>query len=145
MQTKGRDIWIIFPVFCALIGYLIWAHRAEPWSRCASPRVQIVFGFAFWTLARIQLGASFSVQAKLRRWWRTDFIRGFGIDFMFFGSVMNAGMLLFSFETERPSNICGNHSDANYSSAKKNPQYWKQPSRRLSGLQIEDLVLGIRA
>jgi len=101
MQTKGRDIWIIFPVFCALIGYLIWAHRAEPWVPMRIAGVcMIVFGFAFWTLARIQLGASFSVQAKATALVAHGLYSRIRNPIYVFGSVMIAGMLLFFLKPE---------------------------------------------
>ena len=98
---KGRDIWIIFPVFCVLIGYLMWAHRAEPWGPMRIAGVcMIVIGFSLWALARVQLGNSFSVQAKATTLVTHGLYSRIRNPIYVFGSVMIAGMLLFFLKPE---------------------------------------------
>jgi len=101
MQTKGRDIWIIFPVFCVMIGYLIWLHRDEPWVPMRIAGVcMIAVGFAMWALARKQLGASFSVQAKATALVTHGLYSRIRNPIYVFGSIMIAGMLLFFLKPE---------------------------------------------
>ena len=98
---KGRDIWIIFPVFCVLIGYLMWTHRAEAWGPMRIAGVcMIVVGFGLWTLARIQLGASFSVQAKAKALVTYGLYSRIRNPIYVFGSIMIAGMCLFFLHPE---------------------------------------------
>jgi protein-S-isoprenylcysteine O-methyltransferase Ste14 len=98
---KGRDIWIIFPVFCVLIGYLIWAHRAEPWVPMRIAGVcMIAVGFSMWALARKQLGASFSVQAKATALVTHGLYSRIRNPIYVFGSIMIAGLLLFFLKPE---------------------------------------------
>ena len=101
MDTKGRDIWIIFPVFCVLLSYLMWLHRAEPWTPMRIAGVcMILFGFVFWTLARIQLGASFSVEAKATALVTRGLYSRIRNPIYVFGSVMIAGVCLFFLHPE---------------------------------------------
>ena len=96
MQTKGRDIWIIFPVFCGLIGYLVWSHRDQPWTPMRITGIcLVVIGFSFWTLARIQLGEAFSVQAKASVLVTHGLYSRIRNPIYVFGSIMIAGGCLF--------------------------------------------------
>jgi protein-S-isoprenylcysteine O-methyltransferase Ste14 len=101
MNTKGRDIWIIFPVFCVLLGYLTWLHRAEPWGPMRIAGVcMIVCGFSMWTLARVQLGASFSVKAKATALVTRGLYSRIRNPIYVFGSIMIAGVSLFFLHPE---------------------------------------------
>ncbi len=93
---KGRDIWIIFPVFCVLLGYLFWLHKDESWTpmRIAGACL-IIIGFSFWTLARVQLGDSFSVAAKASVLVTRGLYSRIRNPIYVFGSVMIAGGCLF--------------------------------------------------
>jgi len=96
MQTKGRDIWIIFPVFCGVLGYLMWERRDEPWTPMRIAGVcLIVIGFSFWTLARIQLGEAFSVAAKASILVTHGLYSRIRNPIYVFGSIMIAGLCLF--------------------------------------------------
>jgi protein-S-isoprenylcysteine O-methyltransferase Ste14 len=96
MQMKGRDIWIIFPVFCVCLGELVWEHRNDAW-----PTMRIVglclmiFGFLMWALARINLGASFSVEAKATALVTRGLYSRIRNPIYVFGSVMIVGLCLF--------------------------------------------------
>jgi len=98
---KGRDIWVIFPLFCALVAYLFGQHRTEPWGpmRIAGA-CMIVFGLLMWTLARVQLGASFSVKAKARALVTRGLYSRIRNPIYVFGSVMIAGVCLFFLHPE---------------------------------------------
>jgi protein-S-isoprenylcysteine O-methyltransferase Ste14 len=93
---KGRDIWIIFPVFCGILGFLFWQHRQEPW-----PPMRIVglclmiFGFLMWALARINLGASFSVEPKATALVTRGLYSRIRNPIYVFGSIMIVGLCLF--------------------------------------------------
>ena len=101
MQTKGRDIWIIFPVFCGLLGYLFWEHREEAWTPMRVAGVcMIVFGFVLWTLARVQLGAAFSVRAKATVLVTHGLYSRIRNPIYVFGSIMIAGVCLFFLHPE---------------------------------------------
>lgn len=93
---RGRDIWIIFPVFCVLLGYLFWIHKDEPWTlmRIAGACL-IIIGFSLWTLARVQLGDSFSVAAKASVLVTHGLYSRIRNPIYVFGSVMIAGGCLF--------------------------------------------------
>jgi protein-S-isoprenylcysteine O-methyltransferase Ste14 len=60
----------------------------------------IVFGFAFWTLARMQLGASFSVQAKATALVTHGLYSRIRNPIYVFGSIMISGMCLFFLHPE---------------------------------------------
>jgi protein-S-isoprenylcysteine O-methyltransferase Ste14 len=98
---KGRDIWAIFPLFCALVAYLFGQHWAEPWGpmRIAGA-CMMVFGLVTWTLARVQLGASFSVKAKARALVTHGLYSRIRNPIYVFGSIMIAGMMLFFLKPE---------------------------------------------
>jgi len=98
---KGRDIWVIFPLFCALVAYLFGQHRTEPWGpmRIAGA-CMIVFGLLMWTLARVQLGASFSVKAKARALVTRGLYSRIRNPIYVFGSMMIAGVCLFFLHPE---------------------------------------------
>jgi len=55
----------------------------------------ILFGFAMWTLARIQLGASFSVQAKASVLMTRGLYSRIRNPIYVFGSIMIVGLCLF--------------------------------------------------
>jgi protein-S-isoprenylcysteine O-methyltransferase Ste14 len=98
---KARDIWIIFPAFCVMISYLFWLHRAEPWGPMRVAGVcMIIIGFALWTLARVQLGKSFSVTAKASALVTHGLYSRIRNPIYVFGSVMIAGLMLFFLHPE---------------------------------------------
>jgi protein-S-isoprenylcysteine O-methyltransferase Ste14 len=98
---KGRDVWIIFPLFCAMEAYIFWQHRAELWG---SMRIigacMMVFGLFTWTLARVQLGNSFSVQAKATALVTRGLYSRIRNPIYVFGSIMIAGVMLFFLKPE---------------------------------------------
>jgi protein-S-isoprenylcysteine O-methyltransferase Ste14 len=98
---KGRDIWVLFPLFCAMVAYLFGQHRMEPWGpmRIAGA-CMLVFGLLMWTLARVQLGASFSVQAKAKALVTHGLYSRIRNPIYVFGSVMIAGVCLFFLHPE---------------------------------------------
>jgi protein-S-isoprenylcysteine O-methyltransferase Ste14 len=93
---KARDIWILVPGFSAMIGYLFWLHRNEPWGpmRIAGA-CMIVFGFVMWAMARFQLGKAFSVKAQASVLVTRGIYSRIRNPIYVFGSIMIAGMLLF--------------------------------------------------
>jgi protein-S-isoprenylcysteine O-methyltransferase Ste14 len=98
---RARDIWIIFPAFCAMITYLFWLHRDEPWGPMRIVGAcMIVFGLLMWALARFQLGKSFSVKAKATVLVTHGLYSRIRNPIYVFGSVMIAGMLLFFLKPE---------------------------------------------
>jgi protein-S-isoprenylcysteine O-methyltransferase Ste14 len=98
---KARDIWIIFPGFCAMVAYLFWLHRGEPWGpmRIAGA-CMMVFGLLTWALARFQLGAAFSVTAKVSVLVTHGLYSRIRNPIYVFGSVMIAGLMLFFLKPE---------------------------------------------
>jgi protein-S-isoprenylcysteine O-methyltransferase Ste14 len=98
---KGRDIWVLFPLFCAMVAYLFGQHRSEPWGpmRIAGACL-IVFGLLMWALARVQLGASFSVKAKARALVTHGIYSRIRNPIYVFGSIMIAGVCLFFLHPE---------------------------------------------
>lgn len=95
-KMKGREIWIIAPLFCGVVAYLIWQVRNDPWTPMRIAGVcLILFGFFFWTLARIQLGAAFSVAAKASILVTHGLYSRIRNPIYVFGSVMVAGFCLF--------------------------------------------------
>jgi protein-S-isoprenylcysteine O-methyltransferase Ste14 len=98
---KARDVWIIVPLFTAIIAYLFWNHRDEAWGpmRIAGA-CMMVFGFLMWSLARIQLGKSFSVQAKATALVTRGLYSRIRNPIYVFGSVMIAGICLFFLHPE---------------------------------------------
>jgi protein-S-isoprenylcysteine O-methyltransferase Ste14 len=98
---KGRDIWVLFPLFCAMVAYLFGQHRMEPWGpmRIAGA-CMLVFGLLMWTLARVQLGAAFSVKAKASVLVTHGIYSRIRNPIYVFGSVMIAGMMLFFLHPE---------------------------------------------
>jgi protein-S-isoprenylcysteine O-methyltransferase Ste14 len=101
MQIKGRDIWIIFPLFCGMVAYIFWEHRGEAWPpmRIAGA-CMMIFGLFAWTLARVQLGASFSVQAKATALVTHGLYSRIRNPIYVFGSIMIAGVCLFFLHPE---------------------------------------------
>jgi protein-S-isoprenylcysteine O-methyltransferase Ste14 len=98
---KGRDIWIIFPVFCAMVAYLFWDHRTEAWPAMrVIGACMMVFGLFTWALARKQLGNSFSVQAKATALVTHGLYSRIRNPIYVFGSVMIAGVCLFFLKPE---------------------------------------------
>jgi protein-S-isoprenylcysteine O-methyltransferase Ste14 len=98
---KARDIWIIFPAFCAMVAYLFWLHRNEPWGPMRIVGVcMIVFGLLMWALARFQLGAAFSVKAKASVLVTHGLYSRIRNPIYVFGSVMIAGLMLFFLHPE---------------------------------------------
>jgi protein-S-isoprenylcysteine O-methyltransferase Ste14 len=98
---KGRDIWIIFPLFCAMVAYIFWDHRAEAWPTMRiAGACMMIFGLFTWTLARIQLGASFSVQAKATALVTHGLYSCIRNPIYVFGSIMIAGVCLFFLHPE---------------------------------------------
>ena len=92
---KDKHLWILVPPFCGSAFLFIYFWH-EPWSRMRWIGAgMIVAGFAFWTVAHVQLGASFSASAQARNLLRTGFIRGFGIRFMCLGRLASPGVFLF--------------------------------------------------
>ena len=100
-HMKARDIWILVPAFSAMIAYLFWLHRNEPWRpmRIAGA-CMIVFGFVLWGLARFQLGKAFSVAAKATVLVTHGIYSRIRNPIYVFGSIMIAGMLLFFLKPE---------------------------------------------
>jgi protein-S-isoprenylcysteine O-methyltransferase Ste14 len=98
---KARDIWIIFPGFCAMVAYLFWLHREEPWGpmRIAGASM-MVFGLLTWALARFQLGKAFSVTAKASVLVTHGLYSRIRNPIYVFGSVMIAGLMLFFLKPE---------------------------------------------
>ena len=98
---KARDIWILVPGFSAMIAYLFWLHRDEPWvpMRIAGASM-IVFGFLMWAVARFQLGKAFSVKAQASVLVTRGIYSRIRNPIYVFGSIMIAGMLLFFLKPE---------------------------------------------
>ena len=98
---KGRDIWIIFPLFCAMEAYIFWDHRAEAWPPMRIiGAAMVVFGFLTWSLARMQLGNSFSVQARATALVTHGLYSRIRNPIYVFGSIMIAGVCLFFLKPE---------------------------------------------
>jgi protein-S-isoprenylcysteine O-methyltransferase Ste14 len=98
---KARDIWIIFPLLCAMIAYIFWGHRNEPWPPMrVIGAALMVFGFIMWAVARFQLGKSFSVQAKATALVTHGIYSRIRNPIYVFGGVMIAGVLLFFLKPE---------------------------------------------
>jgi protein-S-isoprenylcysteine O-methyltransferase Ste14 len=98
---KGRDIWVLFPLFCAMVAYLFGQHRMEPWGPMRIVGAcMLVFGLLMWTLARVQLGAAFSVKAKASVLVTHGIYSRIRNPIYVFGSVMIAGMMLFFLHPE---------------------------------------------
>jgi protein-S-isoprenylcysteine O-methyltransferase Ste14 len=98
---KRRDIWIIFPLFCAMVAYLFWDHRTEPWPAMRIiGACMMVFGLFTWALARVQLGTSFSVQARATALVTHGLYSRIRNPIYVFGSIMIAGVMLFFLKPE---------------------------------------------
>jgi protein-S-isoprenylcysteine O-methyltransferase Ste14 len=98
---RGRDIWIIFPLLCAMEAYIFWQHRAEPWPPMRIIGASMmVFGLFTWTLARVQLGNSFSVTAKATALVTHGLYSRIRNPIYVFGSIMIAGVMLFFLKPE---------------------------------------------
>jgi protein-S-isoprenylcysteine O-methyltransferase Ste14 len=84
-----------------MVAYIFWDHRTEAWP---ATRIigacMMVFGLFMWALARIQLGASFSVQAKATALVTHGLYSRIRNPIYVFGSIMIAGMLLFFLKPE---------------------------------------------
>ena len=98
---KARDIWVLVPALSAMIAYLFWLNRNEPWGplRIAGA-CMIVFGFVMWAVARFQLGKAFSVKAKASVLVTRGLYSRIRNPIYVFGSIMIAGMLLFFLKPE---------------------------------------------
>lgn len=93
---KARDIWILVPAFSAMIAYLFWLHRDEPWGAMRiAGACMIVVGFVLWGVARFQLGKAFSVKAQASVLVTRGLYSRIRNPIYVFGSIMIAGMLLF--------------------------------------------------
>ncbi|MDB4958552.1 MAG: hypothetical protein JWO36_6121 [Myxococcales bacterium] len=84
---------LILPVMLIVIS----RARREPWSWEQTVGVSIaVPAFVLWFLARVQLGESFSIQAKARALVTTGLYSKLRNPIYVFGSLMMAGMFLFA-------------------------------------------------
>jgi len=93
---KGRDIWIIGPVFACGIAYMVWEARDQVWPAMKiAGLIMIVIGFAGWVTGRIQLGAAFSVKAKASILVTHGLYSRIRNPIYVFGSVLIAGACLF--------------------------------------------------
>jgi protein-S-isoprenylcysteine O-methyltransferase Ste14 len=92
----GKHILLTLVVGGA-IGILLWQHSPKVWT---APRVAgmglVVVGFALWTVARFQLGASFAVKAEARHLVTYGLYAKIRNPIYVFGSwVLAGGILVF--------------------------------------------------
>lgn len=93
---RAGGTWIVIPVIAAGIGYMFWTLRGEPWPvmRVAGACLMVI-GFALWSLARIQLGSSFSVAAKASVLVTHGLYSRIRNPIYVFGTMLIAGLCLF--------------------------------------------------
>jgi protein-S-isoprenylcysteine O-methyltransferase Ste14 len=92
---KDKHLLILVPPFFALTMMIIYFWR-EPWSRMRWIGAgMIVAGFAFWTVAHVQLGASFSARAQARKLVTHGLYSRIRNPIYVFGSIGIAGIFLF--------------------------------------------------
>jgi protein-S-isoprenylcysteine O-methyltransferase Ste14 len=79
------------------IGSVIWTHPPAAWGVLQAVGVCLLgVGFALWTLARFQLGTSFTVQAEARQLVTHGLYAKIRNPIYVFGSWVIAGMILVS-------------------------------------------------
>ena len=79
------------------IGALLWQHPPAAWTALPVTGLGLMIaGFVFWTVARFQLGASFTVKAEARQLVTRGLYSKIRNPIYVFGSmVMAGGILLF--------------------------------------------------
>ena len=92
----GKHIVLTLVVGGAVCG-LLWTHPPEAWTAIRIVGMGlIIVGFVLWTIARFQLGASFTVKAEARQLVTRGLYSKIRNPIYLFGSwVLAGGMLVF--------------------------------------------------
>ena len=97
-MAQSRDTWFAIPIILIAMGYMFWSKWNEPWTAMRfAGACMVVIGLSLWMLARIQLGASFSVGAKAKALVTRGLYSRIRNPIYFFGSITIAGICLFYF------------------------------------------------
>jgi protein-S-isoprenylcysteine O-methyltransferase Ste14 len=92
---KDKHLLILVPPFFGLTMMIVYFWR-EPWSRMRwIVAGMIVAGFAFWMVAHVQLGASFTASAQARKLVTRGLYSRIRNPIYVFGSIGIAGIFLF--------------------------------------------------
>ena len=92
---KDKHLWILVPPFCGL-AVLFIHYWNGPWSRMRWIGAgMIVAGFAFWTTAHVQLGATFSASAQARQLVSRGLYSRIRNPIYVFGALGIAGVFMF--------------------------------------------------
>jgi len=92
---KDKHLWIVVPPLAG-VGILFAHFWGTPWSVMRwTAFAMIVFGFAMWTMAHVQLGASFSATAQARKLVTHGLYSKIRNPIYVFGSIALAGVCLF--------------------------------------------------
>jgi protein-S-isoprenylcysteine O-methyltransferase Ste14 len=92
---KDKHLLILVPPFFGLTMMIVYFWH-EPWSRMRWIGAgMIVAGFAFWTVAHVQLGASFTASAQARKLVTRGLYSRIRNPIYVFGSIGIAGIFLF--------------------------------------------------
>jgi len=92
----ATNIFLTFVVGIG-IGSVIWAHPPAAWGALQAVGVCLLgVGFALWTMARFQLGASFTVQAEAKQLVTHGLYGKIRNPIYVFGSCVIAGGILVS-------------------------------------------------
>ncbi len=97
MSTQGKTIITIVAVGIVL-GYLMWTQSAAlgPWTPAREIGLAIAaIAFILWTVARLQLGKSFSVQAKATELVTHGIYSKIRNPVYVFGTIFTVGMILW--------------------------------------------------
>jgi len=87
---------ISIPVILGVLGYLVWGGRNEPWPAMrVAGLCMLASGALLWSLARIQLGQSFSIGAKATALVTHGLYARIRNPVYVFGSLAIAGLCLF--------------------------------------------------
>jgi protein-S-isoprenylcysteine O-methyltransferase Ste14 len=92
----GKHILLTL-VVGGVIGALLWQHPPAPWTALpVTGLCLLIVGFILWTVARFQLGASFTVKAEARQLVTRGLYSKIRNPIYVFGScVMAGGILVF--------------------------------------------------
>lgn len=92
---KDKHLWILVPPSLGVTAMIIYFWH-DPWSRMRwTGLAMIVFGFSFWAVAHVQLGASFSATAQARHLVTHGLYSRIRNPIYVFGSIAIAGVFLF--------------------------------------------------
>ncbi|HLW98082.1 MAG TPA: isoprenylcysteine carboxylmethyltransferase family protein [Candidatus Acidoferrales bacterium] len=95
-MPQSRDTWVAIPIVMGVMGYMFWSARNAPWPPMRLVGAgMIVCGALLWMMARIQLGASFSVSAKAKTLVTHGLYSRIRNPIYVFGSVLICGLCLF--------------------------------------------------